>query len=69
MAAAGNADPERALRLAGVVEALWESLGTDLHVGFRDRLLERYLARRASSWARTPTPRGPRAARWLSTTR
>jgi hypothetical protein len=43
MAAAGNGDAERALRLAGAVEALWESLGTDLHVRFWDALLERYL--------------------------
>ena len=39
----GNGDAERALRLAGAVEALWESLGVDLHVGFWDALLERYL--------------------------
>ena len=43
MAAAGNGDPERALRLAGAVEALWESLGTSIHVAFWDALLERYL--------------------------
>ena len=43
MAAAGNGDAERALRLAGAVEALWESLGTDLHVAFWDALLERYI--------------------------
>jgi predicted ATPase len=43
MAAAGNGDPERALRLAGAVEALWDSLGTSIHVRFWDALLERYL--------------------------
>jgi tetratricopeptide (TPR) repeat protein len=43
MAAAGNGDPERALRLAGAVEALWESLGTSIQVAFWDALLERYL--------------------------
>ena len=43
MAAAGSGDAERALQLAGAVEALWESLGVDLHVGFWDALLERYL--------------------------
>ena len=43
MAAAGNGEAERALRLAGAVEALWESLGTDLHVAFWDALLERYI--------------------------
>jgi predicted ATPase/class 3 adenylate cyclase len=43
MAAAGNADPQRALRLAGSVEALWESLGTSISVAFWDKLLERYI--------------------------
>jgi predicted ATPase/class 3 adenylate cyclase len=43
MAAAGNGDPERALRLAGAVEALWESLGTSMSVAFWDALLERYI--------------------------
>jgi hypothetical protein len=43
MAAAGNGDPERALRLAGAVEALWDSLGTSIHVRFWDALLEGYL--------------------------
>jgi predicted ATPase/class 3 adenylate cyclase len=43
MAAAGNGDPERALRLAGSVEALWQSLGTWISIPFWDRLLERYL--------------------------
>jgi predicted ATPase/class 3 adenylate cyclase len=44
MAAAGSGDAERALRLAGAVEALWESLGADLHLSFWDALLERYLS-------------------------
>jgi predicted ATPase/class 3 adenylate cyclase len=44
MAAAGSGDAERALRLAGAVDALWESLGVDLHVDFWDALLERYLS-------------------------
>ena len=43
MSAAGNGDAERALRLAGAVGALWESLGTEVHVAFWDALLERYL--------------------------
>jgi hypothetical protein len=43
MAAAGLGDAERALRLAGAVEALHESLGTSFHVAFWDALLERYL--------------------------
>jgi predicted ATPase/class 3 adenylate cyclase len=53
MAAVGNGDPERALRLAGAVEALWESLGTDFHVAFWDALLARNLgAARAQLGAR-----------------
>jgi predicted ATPase/class 3 adenylate cyclase len=43
MAKAGQGDSARALELAASVEALWRSLGTDLHVAFWDRLLERYL--------------------------
>ena len=43
MAAAGNADPQRALRLAGSVEALWESLGVSISVPFWDKLLEGYI--------------------------
>lgn len=43
MAAAGNGDPKRALRLAGAVEGLWESLGTSISATFWDALLERYL--------------------------
>ena len=43
MAAAGNADPRRALLLAGSVEALWESLGISISVAFWDTLLERYI--------------------------
>jgi predicted ATPase/class 3 adenylate cyclase len=43
MARAGQGDAARALELAGSVEALWRSLGTDLHVAFWDLLLERYL--------------------------
>jgi len=43
MAAAANGDPERALRLAGAVDALWESLGTSIEIAFWDALLERYL--------------------------
>jgi len=45
MAAAGNADPRRALLLAGSVEALWESLGTSISVAFWDELLERFIGR------------------------
>ena len=43
MAAAGVGDAERALRLAGSVEALWESLGLSIRVAFWDALRERYL--------------------------
>jgi predicted ATPase/class 3 adenylate cyclase len=43
MAKAGQGESALALELAASVEALWSSLGTDLHVGFWDRLLERYL--------------------------
>jgi len=49
MAKAGNGEAADALELAASVEAFWRSLGTDMHVAFWDRLLERYLgeARRA----------------------
>jgi predicted ATPase len=43
MARAGQGESASALELAAAVEALWRSLGTDLHVAFWDRLLERYL--------------------------
>jgi non-specific serine/threonine protein kinase len=43
MSAAGNGDPERALRLAGAVEALYESLGVSISVPFWDGFRERYL--------------------------
>jgi predicted ATPase/class 3 adenylate cyclase len=43
MAKAGQGESALALELAASVEALWRSLGTDLHVRFWDRLLERYL--------------------------
>ena len=43
MAKAGQGDWARALELAASVRALWRSLGTDLHITFWDRLLERYL--------------------------
>jgi predicted ATPase len=43
MAVAGNGDPERGLRLAGSVEALWESLGISISIAFWDSLLSRYL--------------------------
>ncbi len=43
MAKAGKGEATCALELAGSVEALWRSLGTDMHVAFWDRLLERYL--------------------------
>lgn len=61
MARAGQGAWALALEFAGSVEALWRSLGTDLHVAFWDRLLERYLvassvetwsARRAARMAR-----------------
>jgi predicted ATPase/class 3 adenylate cyclase len=43
MAVAGNGDPARALRLAGAVAALWESLGVSFSFVFWDALLERYI--------------------------
>ena len=43
MAKAGQGDSTRALELAASVEALWRSLGIDIHVSFWDKLLERYL--------------------------
>ena len=43
MSAAGLGDRKRALVLAGAVEALWQSLGTSISVGFWDALLERYI--------------------------
>jgi len=43
MAKAGKGESARALELAASVEALWRSLGTDMHVAFWDRLLGRYL--------------------------
>jgi predicted ATPase/class 3 adenylate cyclase len=43
MAKAGQGDWALALELAASVQALWRSLGTDLHITFWDRLLERYL--------------------------
>src|SRR6266511_5599672 len=43
MAKAGQGDWARGLELAASVQALWRSLGTDLHITFWDRLLERYL--------------------------
>jgi predicted ATPase/class 3 adenylate cyclase len=43
MAAAGNGDAKLALRLAGAVAALWESLGTSISVAFWDALLERFV--------------------------
>jgi predicted ATPase/class 3 adenylate cyclase len=49
MAKAGKGESARALELAGSVEALWRSLGTDMHVAFWDRLLERYLGQARSA--------------------
>ncbi len=43
MAVSGNGDPERGLRLAASVEALWESFGIAISIPFWDALLERYL--------------------------
>jgi predicted ATPase/class 3 adenylate cyclase len=43
MAVAGDGDPETALRLAGSVEATWESLGISISIAFWDGLLKRYL--------------------------
>jgi tetratricopeptide (TPR) repeat protein len=49
MAKAGKGESARALELAASVEALWRSLGTDMHVAFWDRLLERYLGEARSA--------------------
>jgi tetratricopeptide (TPR) repeat protein len=43
MSEAGAGDPRRALVLAESVEALWESLGVSIPIGFWDALLARYL--------------------------
>jgi hypothetical protein len=43
LAKAGQGESALGIELAAAVEALWRSLGTDLHVDFWDRLLERYL--------------------------
>ncbi len=43
MAKAGLGESARAVELCAAVEALWHSLGVDLHVAFWDRMLERYL--------------------------
>jgi predicted ATPase/class 3 adenylate cyclase len=43
MAAAGNGDPRRALRLAGAVEALYESLGLSISVPFWEDFQARFL--------------------------
>src|SRR5439155_14945131 len=43
MSVAGLGELHAALRLAGAVEALWESLGTWISVRFWDSLLERYI--------------------------
>lgn len=56
MAAAGRGDPQRALILAGAVEALWQSLGVALSVAFWDALLEQYIgAARAQLGAHADT--------------
>jgi len=51
MAVAGNGDPARALRLAGAVEALWESLGVSFSIAFWDALLERYIGAARAEFA------------------
>ncbi|HLG08226.1 MAG TPA: adenylate/guanylate cyclase domain-containing protein [Gaiellaceae bacterium] len=43
MSAAGAGEPQRALRLAASVEALWESLGTSFSVAFWDALLAKHI--------------------------
>ena len=53
----------RALELAAAVEALWRSLGTDIHVRFWDRLLEQYLG---DARAALGTEAGPAHARGLA---
>lgn len=56
MALAGRGEPERGVRLAAAVEALWESLGTSISVPFWDALLERHIgaAREALGSAAEP---------------
>ena len=74
MAKAGQGESALGIELAAAVEALWRSLGTDLHVDFWDRLLERYLGnartalgtgRRNGTYprARAPVRRRSRRAR------
>ena len=43
MSKAGAGNPRRAIVLAAAMDALWESLGLSISVGFWDALLERYL--------------------------
>jgi predicted ATPase/class 3 adenylate cyclase len=56
MAKAGQCESARALELAASVETLWRSLGVDLHVGFWDRLLERYLGSARAALGRDADP-------------
>jgi predicted ATPase/class 3 adenylate cyclase len=49
MAKAGKGESARALELAAAAEALWRSLGTDMHVAFWGRLLDHYLGEARSA--------------------
>ena len=57
MAKAGVGESARALELAASVEALWRSLGTDLHVAFWDGCSSATSARPGPRWDRRPTRR------------
>ena len=66
MAVAGSGDPERALRLAASVEALWESLGISMSVAFSDALLVQYIGGAREQVGEKAERSGPRAARCRS---
>ncbi len=71
MAWAGLGRPERALVLAGSVEALWESLGTSISISIRfwDELLDRYLGAARSELGAEAGRSGRKVARSRSTRR
>ena len=65
----GQRRPRRALRLAGAVEALWESLGVSISVAFWDALLERYIGAAREQLGAEADAVWAEGARWRSTTR
>jgi hypothetical protein len=68
MSEAGAGDPRLALILAGSVEALWESLGLSVSVGFWDALSSGTWLPRVHRSETSTTPYVPRGARSPSTT-